>query len=157
MAAIAAYLLPQNTASARWNAFAVNAFNSARPYVLSLSQWQKWDIFSPDPLRRVSEYSVDVNEAGGWRTLKTLSFQTIPAYERAKELKILSRLEDNWQDMSATFLRGECEALPETAGRQLRLTAHSFILPKELHELTKFSDAPRQMTDKTLGTYQCPA
>lgn len=157
MAAIAAYVLPQNTASPGWNTFAVHAFNTARPYVLGSSQWQKWDIFSPDPLRRVSAYSVDVYDGSSWRTLKTLDFATVPAYERAKELKILGRLEESWQDMSITFLRNECNVLPQAAGHQLRLMAHSFVLPKELHQLATFSGTPRQMSEKPLGTYQCPA
>lgn len=157
MFAIAAYVAPQNTASARWNTFAIRSFNAARPYVLGLSQWQKWDIFSPDPLRRVSLYSIEVYRNDAWRSLKTLDFQHLPASERAKELKILGRLEDSWKGMTETYLQDECIALPEAAGLQLRLNVRSYVLPKTLAELAVFSTTVPQVTETVLGSVTCPS
>ncbi len=155
MAAIAAYVMPRQTKSDAWNVFAQKAFNLARPYVLSFSQWQKWDIFSPDPLRRSSLYSVDMLKDEGWQPLRTIDFNAVPWYDRAKELKILGRLEEDWKDMAIPFLGNECERFPEAAGHSLRLQAYTHVVPKDLDSLKRLSTTKLRTTEKTLGTVDC--
>ncbi len=155
MAAVAAYLLPRNTPWRAFNLLAGDAFNMSRPYILSLSQWQKWDIFSPDPLRRVSRFTVDAYRNGAWHTLATRTFETLQWYERPKELKILGRLEEDWGGMVPNYLEQECKLFPEAAGLRIRLQAHSIVLPKDLPSLSQFSHMRLRESERTLGETHC--
>src|SRR5437764_493460 len=91
MTAVAVFLLPQRA----WNR-AIKQLTT--PYVLLTSQWQQWDIFSPDPLRRVSFYSLTTDDNAGAKTLLQLDYAHLPWNARAKELKILGRLQAEWKD-----------------------------------------------------------
>lgn len=155
MAAIAAYLLPRNTPWRTFNLLAGDAFNLVRPYVLSVSQWQKWDIFSPEPLRRVSHFTVDAYSNDAWHTLRTMAFDTLPWHERAKELKILSRLEEDWGNMVPGYLAQECMRFPQAAGLPIRLQSHSIVLPKDMPTLRQFSQLRLRHAVRTLGEAHC--
>ena len=37
------------------------------PYVFTTSQWQQWNMFSPNPLRTITRYSCEVQQGDDWR------------------------------------------------------------------------------------------
>jgi len=152
MAAVGAYLMPNGM-------FTSVDFikNSSRGYVLQLSQWQKWDIFSPNPLRRVSDYAIERDAGDRWETEKVLTFDSLPWWKRAKELKVLGRLEeDRWLPLTEPFLRTYCKELPKASGKRIRLVAHSIVLPFRLHELRMVGTTFIPPTSTILGTASCP-
>lgn len=44
-----------------------------RPYTLITSQWQRWNLFSPDPLRRVIQMSIEAEFNGKWQTMTVIN------------------------------------------------------------------------------------
>jgi hypothetical protein len=167
MAAVGLYLFHGNAPKAL-----LKAKELTRPYVLLTSQWQKWDIFSPDPIRRVSVFQIQTNaptfrntqngtpDSGGFVSTFSLSRTDIPLWQRAKELKILSRLREDWKRLVPNYLYGYCASLPGTEGHDLRLVAHEYVLPSTLLELRSvYSDLPvtPPRSDTTiLDTVTCP-
>ena len=109
--------------------------NIARPYLLITSQWQRWNLFSPDPLRRVIEMDIDINLNGEWKTMHTVSHNTVSWWQRASELKIIRRLEeDELAELQARYMHDYCRSRKLAAGTQLRLRKRWFVIPK--HEKT---------------------
>lgn len=152
MTAVAAYLLPNNMYTE------IDATkNVTRSYVLLTSQWQKWDIFSPNPLRRVSEYVIERDAGDRWETVREMTFDTLPWWERAKELKVLGRLEEErWNVLAGPYLRTYCPSFPSAAGTKLRLTARTIVLPFRLHELENMSSTYIPPSSAVLATVTCP-
>lgn len=145
MFAVTIYLLPANAAPLKVRQYAAR-------YVLTLSQWQKWDIFSPDPLTRVSDYRLERQTANGWETVRYMDFRSLPITTRAKELKVLGRLEDDWRGLTEPYLRAQCELYPSAT---LRLSATNIFLPRDLEALKRLSTTKLQTTEKILGTFSC--
>lgn len=101
------------------------------PYVLSTSQWQRWNLFSPDPLRRVIALDIQRMNNGQWHTYKTVDEHHVGWWQRAPELKIIRRMEDeNMQPLQTQYLTDICrrEFLPR--GTRLRMVKRWFIIPK---------------------------
>ncbi len=153
-AAIALYLLPTITIPLIGPVIG-EAKAVTKPYVLSLSQWQSWDIFSPDPLRRSSVYRIEQNNHGKWTPVKSISYDSIGPLQRAKEIKILERLEDNWQRLIPSYLRQMCTEIRQSEGSALRLVARSQILPRTLNQVQKLSQTNLPKTEKVLGSTLC--
>jgi hypothetical protein len=158
MTAIAVYLLP--------NGWLVKAKEIASPYVLSTSQWQKWDIFSPNPLRRVSMYSIERWKGGDtgiarteWETLHTLHPSDFPWYERATMMKVLERLEeDEWLASVPQFLLSVCAEDPSNKGRTIRLANEYTVIPDSLHALKHLSAAKLSSHRRVLNdAILCPS
>ena len=124
------------------------------PYVLSFSQWQQWNLFAPDPIRRVSQYTIDRDADGVWTPTQLIDPTTRPFYEYAKLMKVLGRLETSHSSLVQPFLRFQCA---ETEAKKLRLRIDSFVLPNDLLSLTrlKTSDLPR--TQRIAGMVDCPS
>ncbi len=150
MAAVALYLLPKT------GTVLDIPKKATRPYVLLLSQWQKWDIFSPDPLRRVSSYVVERN-AGDRKVLAAeINFDSLPWWRRAKELKVLGRIEGDWNMLGDTYLLSLCDDIPFAPGSSLRLIARSSVLPTQSDALSSLAEKRLPVTERILGTAVCP-
>jgi hypothetical protein len=130
-AAVAIYTVPaeaQDPAS-RWTR--EHLAPVVRRYLLATSQWQLWNLFSPDPLRRVVRYAIETRTGDQWVPLALLNERTIPWWRDADELKILRRLEeqeDRWVQLRKRYVHEYCTLLPP--GTPLRLTYQYYILPK---------------------------
>lgn len=62
------------------------------PYVLVTSQWQQWNLFAPDPLRRVIFYRVErLADDGGWRRVATIDHRTYGVLRHAARFKLLGQ------------------------------------------------------------------
>lgn len=158
MTAIAAYLLPDG--------WLQKAKSATFGYTLITSQWQKWDIFSPNPFRRVSTYNIERWKGGGsgiarseWETVQALKADSFPWYERATMIKVLERLEeDEWAASVPQFLRNVCAHDPTNAGRTIRLISEYSTIPDTLPELKKYSQAKPSTHRRVLGeAIVCPS
>ncbi|MDB4978774.1 MAG: hypothetical protein JWM56_960 [Candidatus Peribacteria bacterium] len=113
-----------------------------RPYFLVTSQWQQWNLFSPDPLMRVTKYTFERQTATGWQHIAQLD---IPPATRNKNIdifKILNRLDgdgDKDQPVRAAFVRSYCTAAGVPPNGHLRLHTTYYDIP-----LTKLTYAQWQ-------------
>lgn len=105
-----------------------------RPYILTTSQWQRWNLFSPDPLRRVIEFKIDLYDEKDrqWHEISEVSAATVPFYDRATELKTIRRLEDedHYAPLRERYLRDFCRTLDLPLGATLRLRRRFYVIPK---------------------------
>lgn len=150
MFAVAGYLLPTKDTS----------FDPLRqiavPYVLSLSQWQKWDIFSPNPLRRNSVYIIERNAGDRFEKAMIMDFVHLSWRERAKELKILGRLQDSWKTLLPSYLLSLCRRTADARGTDVRLLVHTTILPSDLSALRRMAETPQTPSETLLTKVHCP-
>lgn len=172
MVAIAAYLIPGNAtfpvlsywlpgiANLPWMHGVINPIKQATsPYVLITSQWQIWDIFSPNPLRRVSMHRIDARMPDGrWETVRQLDPLSIPWPIRVKELKILGRLEeDGWRNAVPTYLAAHC-SMEHLSAMDIRLHVVRYVIPLPAEARAGGGwagwSAHREETD--LGFAHCP-
>ena len=153
MLAVAAYVFGPIVPK-RMGAFIEPLRATTIPYIQSLSQWQRWDIFAPDPLRRESAYRLEKRVRGKWVVAAVLDRASLPWYERAKQLKTLTRLEDDWRVLVPSYLKAQCEVL-DVHSRELRLIVASRILPRDLGTLRSLRLFPLQVQRRILGTVRC--
>ncbi|MEQ1849787.1 MAG: hypothetical protein ABL890_04315 [Candidatus Peribacteraceae bacterium] len=152
MAAVGCYLLPKGI-SAPTDFVKHWTFG----YVRTLSQWQKWDIFSPNPLRRVSEYRIERDAGDRWEPAMTLTFDTLPWWKRAKDLKVLGRLEENqWIHLAEPYLRWHCRDQKLSQSPRIRLVALTRILPFTIADLSRYSLDRTPPTSTVLAIVSCP-
>ena len=127
------------------------------PYVLTLSQWQKWDIFSPNPLRRNSVYRIDRDAGDRFETAMILDFSHLAWRERAKELKVLGRLqEEGWKRLAPDYLLSLCPRIPGGPGNEVRLYVETVMLPSELSDLKRIAESSRIPKETELASVHCP-
>ncbi len=102
------------------------------PYILLTSQWQKWNLFSPDPLRRVVTFHIDKETKDGWEEIAVIGHETVAWWHKATELKTVRRTEeseggDNLQPLRERYILEYCSTL--SAGTKLRLRRISYVIP----------------------------
>lgn len=150
MTAVTLYLVP-----AKGIKVMVQAQNITKPYILLLSQWQKWDIFAPDPMRRVSAYRVDLRTGDTWMPMTYIDPAHIEWWRAAREMKVLGRLEEGWNKLSPSYLRMYCPDFFDNPYANLRLVARSYVLPAKQYELSHLSDTDLQYTERIMATTFC--
>lgn len=132
MFAVAAYSVPADTTD-DFSVFArTHLAPVVRPYLFWTSQWQQWNLFSPNPLRRVVEYVIDWRIGATTYTVR-LNEKTIPFYRDADELKILRRMEDNgpaWMHVRERYLALTCEEYAIPSGTTVRITFRYYVIPQ---------------------------
>jgi hypothetical protein len=153
MGAVAMTLLPEGTGL--YSRVAARGQAISAPYILSLSQWQRWSIFAPDPLLRDSFFRIDQLRGESWESLVSLDYDHLPWTEREKELKILSNLESTWYGVVPYYLRGYCETLHLESGSVLRLVSRYHILPGELSHLSHMALLQLPTEEFVLGYNTC--
>ena len=156
MTAIALYNLPDDLPN--FEAQVAAGKNFVGPYVRGLSQWQYWAIFSPDPQQMVSNtYSIDRITNDTWQTIAVISSDRFSWIDRAKELKIMDRLEnEGWGSLVPFYLNNACVALKQNGGTQLRLVSYSTVLPHTLDLLEDMAHTRLPVTSHILGSTVCP-
>ena len=150
MAATGLYLLP-----VKGSKIVAKAQSLTKPYILLFSQWQKWDIFSPDPMRRVSVYRIELRRGADWIPVTYLDPQRISWWRSASEMKVLGRLEEGWSELSPWYLRTYCPDVEGTPYANLRLVARSYVLPSNQYELSHMSDTRLHHTESIMATIFC--
>lgn len=104
---------------------------TVRPYVLATSQWQRWNIFSPDPLRRVIEMHIDQKIDGSWSTVNILNEHSVSWWQRAPELKITRRMEEEkMQPLQERYVHDFCRTQKIAEGTPMRLRKRWHVIPR---------------------------
>jgi hypothetical protein len=101
------------------------------PYVLRTSQWQQWNMFSPDPIRIVLTMQIEQKIGTSWRVIRIVNSKRTPWWNYAREVKILYTIgvDDRYKPARQALLASECvsQNLPPRA--KIRLVLQKYILP----------------------------
>lgn len=132
-----------------------------RPYVLATSQWQRWNLFSPDPLRRVIEMTISKQRAdGSWEEVLVLNEDNVGFWQRASELKIMRRMEDESKEkLQERYVHDLCVRQGIPVGTQMHMTKRWFVIPKheEMHSEEWWNQWQPDWQTTELVTTTCPA
>lgn len=136
MAAVGAYAIPGDARDglSRWIKQHMSTY--VAPYILATSQWQQWNLFSPDPLRRVTEYRLEVQQDPTWVHLQTIKPGSFPWWRHAPQFKMLGSLLEWDAKRDAIvdrFLQLACQEHSLQPGTPIRLVYRSYIIPAHEH------------------------
>ncbi|OGJ58909.1 hypothetical protein A2635_01790 [Candidatus Peribacteria bacterium RIFCSPHIGHO2_01_FULL_51_9] len=129
MAAIFVYSIPNET---KMKQMLRSAEFFSRPYILLTSQWQLWNLFSPDPLRRVSEYQIEIFEQNRWNSLTTLRPGSFPWWKHAAQFKLIDRIlesEQNLIPLQERYLSHLCRTYNIPPQTLIRFTYTYYVIP----------------------------
>ena len=133
MAAVGIYSLPNETEDRVTVWMKVHLIPIVRPYLFATSQWQQWNLFSPDPIRRVSFYSVTIDAEGSPEETVFLDHEHLPWWRDGDELKILRRMEDadeQWEGVRMLYLEMFCRERGLPPGTALTLAVRGYVIPR---------------------------
>lgn len=103
------------------------------PYVLVTSQWQEWNLFAPDPLRRIRSFTMEREEGTGWKTVAALGPDTFPWWRHATYAKLLPALlmkeRLDYDVLRERFAQVLCHDLGVAPGSMVRLREHETVIP----------------------------
>lgn len=139
MAAIALYALPDAARDPLTVSLRTTLQPIIRPYVLLFSQWQQWNLFSPDPLRRIVTYRVEIDRGDRWEPIRTIEPGVYSTFRHASEFKFLGRLLEGARTtfpLVARFLERQCGELDLATGSHVRLTYLVSVLPLSRESLS---------------------
>ncbi len=104
-----------------------------QPYVLYTSQWQMWNLFSPNPLRRVSTLSFEVQEGDTWKEFDRLGARHVKWWRRTYMLKILRRsiVNDRYEPLRKNFLQHHCKVNGVQDGSVIRMKWLYYVIPMD--------------------------
>lgn len=150
--------------STDWNIVPLTFFREqtlpwVRGYLLATSQWQQWNLFSPDPLRRVSRYRVQWENNDELQEEPWLD-EELSYHRKANLTKMLRRLEEQQHNapMLLRFLALACRERQLPPGTMIRLERSYTILPYPEKPLTVAdwrNYIPERKTD-TMAERPCP-
>lgn len=136
MFAVAVYSIPREAkdAFAVWTR--IDILPIITPYMFATSQWQLWNIFAPDPLRRVTSYLVfaETGDNGqDWNQIDEITPHSFSIFRHSTQMKLMSNLLDELKDDRGPFvgryLELECAARHVVQGTPVRLVYRSYVLP----------------------------
>lgn len=135
MAAVAVYALPENSPFPHVEATKQRLLPYVRGYMLLTSQWQQWNMFSPDPLRIVTTYDVAAMEDSGiWRNLYDLQPGTFSIWRHAPIFKFIGTVFDNAGDMEMQvierYLQLACQDSRLEPGTPIRIRSIRYTIPQ---------------------------
>jgi hypothetical protein len=164
MFAVAVYSVPRDSKDVFGLWAQIDLIPLVSPYMFVTSQWQLWNIFSPDPLRRVTSYRIEIRENERWRELITIEPDAYSIFRHSTRLKLMLNILDEFKNDRAPyagrFMHLLCADYKLEQGTPIRLIYHWYVLP-QLAELRsrawweQWSSALRPVD--TLGfTTTCP-
>ena len=133
MAAVAVYALPWEATDPVTVWSNAHVLPIVKPYILWTSQWQQWNLFSPDPKGAYSLFRIEAADGPTWNIVESLAPADFTFLDRCDELKVLRRLEEtdnNWQELRDRYLQNACARLNLAAGTPVRMMAKSTHLPR---------------------------
>jgi hypothetical protein len=90
-------------------------------------------LFSPDPLRRVTTYHVQVKQDAAWNEIRTIEPGTVSLWRHATVFKLLSNIagefESNRGPVVGRFLHVICEEDGIASSTPIRLEYEFYIIP----------------------------
>lgn len=130
-----------------------------RPYILATSQWQKWNLFSPDPLRRVTRIVLEEKVGTDWQLFTEFSDDTVPWWRKAYTLKMMRRLEEKNIAVQKRWLELQCAAFDVIPRRAIRMRRVYYVIPRDGRVVTPafWKDWEPQFYDEVLAETFCPA
>ncbi len=132
MAAVGIYALPGDARDGLSLWIKQHGSGTVSPYILATSQWQQWNLFSPDPLRRVSEYVLEVQQGPEWIPLTILKPGSFPWWRHAAQFKMLGSLLE-WDaqrdEVIDRFLQLTCREHTLAPGTSIRLAYRFYVIP----------------------------
>lgn len=132
MGAIGIYALPGDAKDGVTRWLKQNMSRIVSPYILTTSQWQQWNLFSPDPLRRVSEYTIEMQTGNEWEHLTTLKPGSFPWWRHAAQFKMLGSLLE-WDakrdEVIDRFLQLACQEHSLRQRTPIRLVYSFYVIP----------------------------
>jgi len=103
------------------------------PYLQLTSQWQLWDLFAPDPLRRVTLYRIEEQKDGEWTERITIKPGTYSFLRHAVYFKyfinILNNTNEYAQKAQIRFLDIQCRQQGIESGTPVRLVLFATVIP----------------------------
>jgi hypothetical protein len=158
MTAIAVYCIPDESKNYYARAIADTGVRLAEPYLLLTSQWQKWNIFAPDPIRGVYTYRVEELHGDTWTPVLTIDPKHLPWWKRAKTLKLMNNIQDNADAGGAMLLGYLCRRGVVRHGVPVRLQSDWYLLPtnNELRAIGGWSFFQPSMQAWTIYAMTCP-
>lgn len=131
-----------------------------RPYILTLSQWQQWNLFSPNPLRRVTTFHLDVQQGTTWVPLKSFDPRQESAWNKdTYMLKALITFDSNDELYNSSLLalmRSYCisDLIPQ--GTTLRMRRDYYIVPHDKEPVSEWLKGPPASESKPDLLTRCP-
>jgi hypothetical protein len=131
--AIGAYTVPGEAKGpvARW--IRENVQPRVVRYVLITSQWQQWNLFSPNPLRRIIYYRVETQNAiGQWSYVASVNNNTYGVWRRAVRFKLLGQaLEEDTKrpELAERAAQVFCREFGFDPGERIRIWRDLTIVP----------------------------
>ncbi len=99
LCAVALYSIPHASRDPISQALRNNILPRVMPYVLVISQWQQWNLFSPNPLRRVIFYRLDRQiENDEWETVATIDDRAYGVWRHATRFKLFGQVFEEERD-----------------------------------------------------------
>lgn len=131
MFAVAAYSIPLNAKGPLVVAVREQLRPRVMSYLFATSQWQQWNLFSPDPLRRVTSYILQTEKDGTWTDFAMINRKTVPWSALSRELKLLNNVEsgENFIPVRQSILQSYCRTLGLPVGTPLRFVFEWYVLP----------------------------
>ena len=103
------------------------------PYLLATSQWQQWNLFSPDPMRRVSTYTLVADIAGERRAVHAVTPTSSRWWQTQDDITSIRRFEEVGESalpILERFTAEYCRPLNLPLGTPLRFVISSAELPR---------------------------
>ncbi len=97
VAAVGLYSIPGDAKDPVATFLRAHATPRVTPYVLVTSQWQQWNLFAPNPLRRIIFYRVEKqNAVGDWSYVASINDHTYSYWRHSVHFKLLGQaIEEN--------------------------------------------------------------
>lgn len=133
MAAVGVFSLPTDAKDnvTRW--IRESAAPHIRPYVLVTSQWQQWNLFAPNPLRRIVFYRIEKqNLAGEWAYVDSINHTSYSPWRHSVRFKLYSQaLEEHTTRPELTERAAQvlCDEYGIDDGTNVRLWHELTIVP----------------------------
>ena len=162
--ALALFAIPLETQDPVARLLRDHALKPFQKYVLLTSQWQQWNLFSPDPLRRVSRYVIEMQTPlGTWESLQEITPTTYPWWRLSTHSKLwISMLEGDQptynKEVVHHFLRQRCSAHRLLPGTPIRINYHQYFveIPESPLAATAPSPWPPEMIITPDPSMLCP-
>ncbi len=105
-----------------------------RPYVLSLSVWQQWNLFSPLPIYSATNYEIQVKPSGRhpWSGRFMIDSKTLGWWRSADEMSGLRQLQDDpegYRPIWERYIQTYCAPLGLAPGSRIRVVFHTYEMP----------------------------
>lgn len=163
MFAVSVYSIPRDAKDmyATWSRQVL--LPKVTPYMLITSQWQLWNLFSPDPLRRVTFYRIETETNGDWYELTTIQPGTFSAWRHATWFKLLGNIWNEFDEpkspLAGRMLHLLCKEHNVQEHTPIRLVYEYYVIPQhQKRESATWWNAWKPQTSSYIGfTTECPA